>query len=316
MPAMNRTKKTIAYTLFKRLVPNSVVRRCTPTLQGKDKEVHQHHHRPIALLLGWGGAKASSLNKQRDYYTSKGFATVVHVMPLGVLGFIRSQYEQEIMENIETLSCSMRPKEGIDVDKRTVELVHCYSNNGIWTLAGLCRNFGLRAKNIIFDSTPGLYFECQSRMYVMKICEVFVSSILAKDVYWHPLLSPFMLLVLYPLIQIGNMTVLLQKLVGVNLVSDIVDFNLYLRDHPKDIINDDCRCLFVYSSGDKLLPSWLIEEYIENIKNRGVSDVMIKTFGDDVPHTSSFYKYPEDYKKEIELLLQSSSLFNTDKKEK
>ena len=95
-----------------------------------------------------------------------------------------------------------------------------------------------------------------------------------------------------------------------NLVSDIIDLNIFLRDHPKDIINDDCKSLFIYSRGDKLLPSWLIDEYVQNIKNKGIRNVKIKVFGHDVPHTSSFYKHPEEYKEEIELLLQSSSSFD------
>ena len=296
------------FNLFKKFVPNSTVRLFLPgTTTTTTTKISNF---PTVLILGWGGAKSSSLNKQCNYYTSKGFATVVHIMPLGVLGFIRTFYEQEIMDNIRILNSNEN-----DSKFQSISLVHCYSNNGIWTLAGLCRNYGLRPQKMIFDSTPGLYFECQSKLYFMKLCGVFTSSILAKDTYWHPLLSPVILMILYPLIQLGNIIVFMQKFVGFNLVSDIVDLNVYLRDHPKDIMNDDCRNLFVYSSGDKLLPSWLIEEYIQNVKDKGVRNVNVKIFGEDVPHTSSFYKHPEEYKKEIELLLQSTPPCNTHKNE-
>ena len=289
----------LIYKLFKKIVPNSNVR-LLPGATTRIKKDGIPQSQPIALILGWGGAKASSLNKQRDYYASKGFATIVHVMPLGVLGCIRTCYEQEIIDNIRSLNSMWNEHKS---ETQQVALVHCYSNNGIWTLAGLCRNFGMRPQRIIFDSTPGLYYECQSKFYFMKICEVFTSSILAKDVYWHPVLSPLIMMVIYPLVHVGNMCVIAQKLVGINLISDIIDFNIYIRDNPKDIINDDCRCLFVYSSGDKLLPAWLIEDYVQNIKNKGIRNVKVKAFGDDVPHTSSFYKHPREYKEEIELLL-------------
>ena len=55
---------------------------------------------------------------------------------------------------------------------------------------------------------------------------------------------------------------------------------------------------------------WKNTKYVQNIKNKGIRNVKIKVFGHDVPHTSSFYKHPEEYKEEIELLLQSSSSFD------
>lgn len=86
-------------------------------------------------------------------------------------------------------------------------IVHCYSNNGIWSLAGLCRHLDVRPNRVIFDSSPMLYSFTESLRFgfAVKLSEVVVSSMVyGESRYWHPVVSPLVIALLYPLVQVND----------------------------------------------------------------------------------------------------------------
>ena len=73
-------------------------------------------------------------------------------------------------------------------------------------------------------------------------------------------------------------------------MEDFVELNLYLRDRCPRV-----PTLFLYSSGDALIPAAQVKSFQKIWKERGI-EVSEHAFGDDIEHVAGFYIHPEKYK--------------------
>lgn len=238
---------------------------------------------PVVLLLGWGGSKPKNLSKLQSYYESRGSDSVVFCMPLFIPAFLRRSLEDGVVSILRSIS-----------GDRSVH-IHLYSNNGTWTYAALVQRPDMpKVDKVVWDSAPYLNYEAPAAsLEAAALSRVFTSVLLGRPQYTHPIISPLSQSLLFIFVSLSRALSRL-PILGRALVPDLLGYNIYLRDLSPPIPH-----LFIYSSGDKLLPKQNVQEYIALLRKRQVPIEEVE-FGDDVPHTASFYKYPEVYSQYID----------------
>lgn len=237
--------------------------------------------RDIIVLLAWGGAKQRNLRKLLDYYRTKDVTVVSCVMPSFVPSCVKSYFEQQIALSVQEI------KAADNTMKESKLLAHVFSNNGTWTFSTLCRRKDLPSfDKLLLDSAPALnYQRLQLHQEVNMISRVITSIILQRPQYQHPF-DIFIKFILYLAIPMGGLT---SRLTGISFLPNYLELNCYMRDESPLV-----PTLFVYSSGDELVPFEMVKDFKSILKSRGVPTTEL-VFGNDVAHTASFFTYPEEY---------------------
>jgi Eukaryotic protein of unknown function (DUF829) len=298
------------------LFPNAAIRRLAAA-SGPTASHRAQPRPPLVLLLGWGGARISNLKRLESFYQSRQVPVISFIMPLGVPEAVRQHYVDQLIEAINAhVSGQVGPADDTIKSKHNSSTstctstceenkiyVHSYSNNGTWTYASLLqRRHQLRNSTIeklVIDSAPFFYYEElgiweESRL----LTRVMTSVLLQRPIYYHSVISPM----LTCLIAVGLVvTNALEKgasltLGKLELKPDLIKLNRYMRDDSPKI-----PALFIYSTGDAIVengPSY-ISRFKDGWVSRGIP-VQERIFGDDVKHTASFFKYPDEYSKEID----------------
>lgn len=238
----------------------------------------------LVLLLGWGGSQRRNLSKVIDFYNSEGLDVVSVTMPLGIPAFLR-----HYVEDLTAAELSIyRQKYG------SSELnIHSFSNNGIWVYGSMSKRGILPAhRKVVLDSAPFFHFAPYSIFFEAQVyTKVFTSSLLKKNVYEHPVLSPTLRAVFAIAAVICRFIESIQG--STPIIEDFIKLNTYIRDQSPGVPH-----LFVYSEGDELLPAPFIRSFRDALRARNV-DVTECVFGCNVPHVGGFYIEPDTYKQKL-----------------
>jgi pimeloyl-ACP methyl ester carboxylesterase len=240
---------------------------------------------PVVLILGWGGSTQKNLKRVINWWVSElGCTTISHIMPLSAPGFVRTSLEREVVD----LVIQEREK---SLNARF--LVHCFSNNGAWSYAGLNLHPDFpSADGIIYDSAPLLHFE---NLPVIERSAIFsrvlTSVALSTPTYHHRLISPLLKMFLVPFMLTQDALLSAQQHLGLNLVPDLLKLNFYLRDHSPGIPH-----LFLYSLGDELIPFNHVEKFVEVLKNRGIPCDSHIISDPSCSHVTLFRTCPKEYR--------------------
>lgn len=246
----------------------------------------------VVLILGFAGSKPKNYRKIIEYYESKKVSIVLQVMPFPTFPFVRSKYEREI-------EISLKDVIAVSNNASPSLFVHAFSNNGAWSYASLSRSGRLPVppSKLILDSTPYIVGGSMTVLEQAKAVSRPITSILLQDnsCSYHPIWSPIITSVFAVTIHIHRF---IEKHQGkYRIVQDFMNLNRYLRDETPPI-----PALFVYSTGDTIVPPHTIVDFITCWRRRGLS-ISTKVFGDDVPHTSAFYLHTKEYKRLVDRFL-------------
>lgn len=267
---MKALLKSICYRLY----PDARIRTSSTT-----------NNQKLIVLLGWGGSVPRNLKKLEDFYDSRNVRTVSFIMPLGCFKFIRDFLLDDLINTINQNQNS----------KNSSIYVHSYSNNGLWAYGELSQRLNEVNGNIeklIIDSAPHFIYEPVSIHVEATLLTKVVTSIVSKGSYYHPIYTPMIYTGLIITSSTSRLITNICRLLNMPniFIPDLIQLSTYLRDKSPSI-----DTLFIYSSGDMLISPNTINVFQSFWKDRKVP-VQSVEFGDDVPHTSSFYKYTNEYK--------------------
>ena len=266
--------KTILRRICYMIYPDTIIR--TSIMKKKNNKT--------ILLLGWGGSKPRNLKKLEDFYDSKSINWISFIMPLGTFQFIRNFLIEEVVDIIKLN------------DQKNL-LVHSYSNNGIWGYGELTKrlNNDIIINKLIIDSAPHFIYENVSVIQEANLLTQVMTSIFAQGAYHHPFYSP---VINFSLICLGICSRFITKICKImnipnHFIPDFIELSLYLRDNVNLV-----DTLFIYSTGDLLIPPYKIKEFQSYWENRKDKNTLLESyeFGNSIPHTASFYKENEKYK--------------------
>lgn len=232
------------------------------------------------LILGWGGSNPKHYNKILQHYESIGVSTVLHVMPLPCPKFIRTEFEEDIASLVN---------QQVAANAQLKTHVHVYSQNGTWVLSNLLHRALLpKIDSVVFDSTPAFKYARRPVQDANEIAVLATSLFTGKAQYYHFPFTPFITSVLLVKEFLGVLTdrIFPQKYY---FFMNMVEVNKYIRDHFPAV-----PILFIYSTGDVLIPPANVKEFINALKERNVP-TSEHVFGDEVSHVSASYKYPAEY---------------------
>jgi hypothetical protein len=245
------------------------------------------------LLLGWSGSQQKHFNKHVKYYEDLGMSTLTFIMPPGIPLFARDWLESYVA-TLLTREMKLTPERKF--------VVHSYSNNGMWAAASMLQLKLIRSPDaFISDAAPKFWYE-ELPIWAgsASLARVFTAIILNKNEYYHPFLSP-LLTSTFALVSFLHRFI--QHRQGRRrVVMDVEGVNRYARDSlpfPSS--------LFIYSTGDQLVPPEDVKEFIAAIRRRGVH-VQEQVFGDEVAHTGSFYADNKAYMKAVTDYLASNAV--------
>lgn len=232
----------------------------------------------LVVILGWGGSNPKHFNRILQHYESKGVSTVLHIMPLPCPLFIRTAFEEDIANLVNA-----------NQHDQLKTHIHVYSQNGTWVLSNMLKRSLLpKLDSVIFDSTPAFKYVRNPSEDAVEMARLATSMFVGKAQYYHFPFTPIARTLLFLQVHLSVLTdrVWPQKY---NYFMNLMEVNRYIRDNfPVTPI------LFIYSSGDGLIPPANVKEFIAALKTRNVP-TSEHLFGDDVSHISAIYKYPTEY---------------------
>lgn len=257
-------------------------------------------HRPsapsnrVVLILGWGGAKQRNLRKLVQSYSDRGVTSITMVMPLLVPELVRRHITAEAASMLAT-ELKLLTKEPIVEDQCADKadgkyFLHSYSNNGAWTYATLLKQRQLPSmpSAVIMDAAPFFMYEALPIIESAKVfSRVLTSTILKKDVYYQFPLSEVLITLNTVMFAAARLIIRVQG--DTPIIPEMEKMCVYLRDSAPAV-----PTLFLYSTGDRLVPPEQVRDFMGKIKSRGVP-VEDKVFGDEVGHTGSFFLHPKEY---------------------
>lgn len=130
---------------------------------------------------------------------------------------------------------------------------------------------------------------------------VLTSSLLQKQVYYHPVASPLIQSTMVFFLFLSKIGMSLQNIFPfIKFFPNFLDLNNFLL---KNAPLPSEGAMMIYSSGDKLIPKDKIVEFKEKaLVTRGCK-VEELVFGDDVGHTSAFFLHQRTYIQAIDKFL-------------
>lgn len=236
----------------------------------------------------------------------------------------RNEFTKDIHDNYNHEKMKMIAK------KKKMLTAHIYSNNGSWIFGSINQMIDkyypkLIFNKIIFDSAP--YFQYNNHFNIIEYSKGYsraiVSILLNKPLYYHNILSPIMTSIL---IFFFSFTKLIQIL-EINILEKL--FNYKLKLLPNSYINElyirdkmklPEKILFMYSKGDNLISYNIIQQFQNDLLHRKRKDndnnddinnnykndfIDEYLFDENVPHTASFFKHPNQYIEKLNIYLIS-----------
>jgi hypothetical protein len=236
------------------------------------------------MHIGWAGSNQRNYRRLLSYYESRGKHVVLQIMPLFCPEPIRHHFEVEIEQAV---------KRHYEASSSKL-FVHIFSNNGSWNYASLCKNGKIpMSHKIVIDSAPSFWYDrVATASQIDSISAVFTSIMMKRPVYDVFPLTNILKVVITRLARVHRFMVDHQG--RFHFMTDFVVLNTYFRDHSPVV-----PTLFISSSGDKLVPLKDIASFRDSLQQRGVP-VMSVDFGNDIGHTSAFFKRTSEYTKLID----------------
>ncbi|CAF3326853.1 unnamed protein product [Rotaria socialis] len=238
----------------------------------------------LVCVLGWGGCQRRQLRRLLDFYSSHNISTVSWINPMFncLLGIDTKQVERVLDFLLHENRTSKK-----------VIIIHIHSNNGtlVWSrmLNIMMTNEHYHQllpniKGIIFDSAPFVRLHkssdwiIESAVGTTKAC---VSIILNRAQYFHVFWTP--LITYYLCIRFFY-----KRYFSSDPSSSGKILRELLNTMPTDI-----KQYYLYSNGDRLIPSYSIEQCMARQVERGVQ-VSSHRFIDS-GHVNHFRLHPEEY---------------------
>lgn len=245
----------------------------------------------LMVLLGWGGSTKGNLRKIEQFHRYNGYCTVTCTMPLFVPVPFRNYVNSKVVELI---------KNHVNVTNEDI-FYHVYSNNGSWMYAELMQRSDQGIipypSKTIFDSAAYLPSDSVPWYNMVPLfSRPIVAMILKKAVYTHDILTPLIVSIMFPCALVGK---ILQCISGDMLIPNYSKLNNYLRN------NLEIPSLFVYSTGDTLVPVADVEAFISSQIERNVTVDIWKVEDLEVQHTASFFLKNDQYSKKLNKFLES-----------
>lgn len=243
------------------------------------------------LILGYAGSEPRNYNKLLRYYKSKNVSTVLQVMPMFCPEFIRMIFEDEIETSVRG-SCMAEYEHQKNEHSDHRLLVQVYSNNGSWNYASLCKHnkLPLVPTKLLIDAAPSFWYDEDTLKshQLHALANVLTSIIRGKAEYEVYPLTNILRFIIFRSSGLYNF---IRRWQGERRwLTDFMSLNIYFRDNSPKI-----PTAFVYSSGDKLVPMEDIQQFKEAYSKAHNIACPEIVFGDDVGHTSAFFKKPTEY---------------------
>ena len=278
------------HSLLRRLCPDAIPRIVLGAKTGTSS-TSSSTPTPIVLILGWGGAKQKNLRKLVAFYEKHGVTSVSMVSPLFVPRAVEQHFEDEAVRLVQQAIKAHG-------QKQARVYAHLFSNNGSWSFHNFMFRKDIHFDKVVWDSGPSTFYEVQSALVESRgLSRVFVSIILNKNQYTHPVLTPLLQLVIIPLIYVLRSILYVQDAVGTEWFPNYKDRNIALRDCTPPV-----PTLFMYSLGDELVESQAVVRFKGEITQRGVPTEE-HAFDEGVPHTAAFFTRTDEYIKRLSQFL-------------
>ncbi|KAJ7523868.1 hypothetical protein O6H91_18G065900 [Diphasiastrum complanatum] len=269
------------------------------------------------VLLGWLGAQQKHLRRYAEWYTARGLNAVTFVIPMkDTISLDFGRKPEELIEHLAQHITNWLSEEAIDGKEKCL-LFHTFSNTG-WLAYGvlleklLKENSSLltKIKGCVVDSAPvtepdpqvwasGFSAALLKKRSIMrqKGGELEISKVMMQNVADDAV------------IQQPN-TALTE--VALKVVLERF-FSLFLElPHVKQRLHEvvdvlckqqpQCPQLYIYSSADTVIPSRLVESFVEEQKKAGhcvkACDFLWS------PHVDHFRNFPEIYSYQLKMFLQ------------
>jgi len=268
----------------------------------------------LAVILGWGGSTSKQLRRLVAHYTDVlqcPVATYINPMTGFLHNALDDTYVLELLQEIQQhVSSGNSPTASGFV-------CHAHSNNGALVLVELKKHLQdpasrfyplrLQLRGVVFDSAPallgmdatggGLLGEAFAALK-RTVSFVFpcVAIVLGRAQYVHPFWTPAILLWSSAYRAVHRAQALLSGHGASSASSTAVDTRASmaagLRTHVLPVPH-----LFLYSAGDKLLPSNYIEEYIaflRALRQPTLPSITVHDFK-TTGHVQHFLRKTEEY---------------------
>eukprot|EP01038_Epipyxis_sp_PR26KG_P007615 gene7615-10369_t len=241
-------------------------------------------------------------------------STVLHIMPYFSFKWIQRQYLEEVSSIIDN---------EINVNNKTLKVIHSFSNNGCLAYASLCRNHFFPIDNngqsrnnynykLIIDSAP--FFRYDETEFLQQTQEIFL---LSKGISLALKIPPIIGPIIRPIISGFIIASLLGKkiieyenrfikniiqLIAPNLFDNTSEETMFVLGRYMKDYSPKVPLLFIYSEGDMLIPVKEVEGFILLMKKRKFSIEELQ-FGNDVPHVAGMSKKPKEYFEKVDQFL-------------
>ena len=246
----------------------------------------------LVVILGWGGSVRKNFDKIQEFYLQKGYTTIVCTMPIMIPSVIRYYLIDCIASAINQHFVNVHELQS----NNTKLYYHVFSNNGSWAYADLTEqaNNSIKVKQpdkVIFDSAAYLPTEHNSvieESYLLS--RPFVAMILKRPQYDHWFITRVLTICFLPVVILQQYC---SKYYGSSILPDIYSLHSYLK------YKHSIPSLFVYSTGDQLVSVSMVEDFISHQQIRNIPVSLWEIMDINVPHTSSYFKYTEEYQSKI-----------------
>jgi len=242
----------------------------------------------LVCVLGWGGCTRRHLRRLLEFYSSHDIPTVSWINPM--LNYIFGINIKQVERVLDFLLHENRTSNNNII-------IHLHSNNGaiIWgyMLDIMKTNehykpLLINIKGVILDSAPFIRFNDSSDWLIASAIgtsRAGVSIILNRAQYFHFIWTPLMVYNLF-------LRFFYRRYLSSDPSSSSEKIKKFLNTAPIQI-----KQLYIYSDGDRLIPPHIIETFMANQVQRGVTVTSHRFVGSG--HVNHFRLFPVEYGKLI-----------------
>lgn len=267
------------------------------------------------VLLGWLGSQQKHLKKYAEWYNARGINAVTFTLPMAdILSLSAAAKAEDHVEHLTDQLSSWLEEETEGQKGTERQLVfHTFSNTG-WLIYGVVLeklsvkgNWVDRIKGCVVDSAPAADLDPQVwasgfSAALLKKRSSATNGGGMRDSGIADSRHPVFVEASKPHIAESAFLTLLEKFFVVflkipwinNRLSQVI--TVLSKEQPP------CPQLYIYSTADKVIPSKMVESFMEKQRQQGR---IVKSFNfESSPHVDHFRSFPEIYSKQVSNFLQ------------
>eukprot|EP01117_Protostelium_nocturnum_P010381 TRINITY_DN3733_c0_g2_i1.p1 TRINITY_DN3733_c0_g2~~TRINITY_DN3733_c0_g2_i1.p1 ORF type:complete len:319 (+),score=94.90 TRINITY_DN3733_c0_g2_i1:85-1041(+) len=251
------------------------------------KSIEGEDARDMVIIMGWGGSTKRQLSRIVEFYSKQ--------LKMDVILFI-----QPMLEPADFLRKFLEfVRNNIKLESRRQVVLHIFSQNGASTLGCLLGElfapnrseeterfrslFESKVHKVVFDSCP-VEVEGSIHKSLRGGTRAMTAILLGRAQYHHPVLST----ILYGILWFGHLT-------NPGMEKERRQRIRSIRRHLRPEL---VSMLFLYSTKDELIPSNLVENFIDSAKKQGFKTESLRF--KDSAHIVHFKDHPEQYGSKVE----------------